>query len=239
MISTSTMRGTPASTWRPGASRHAAISLSAEFLAPPARTVPCSGPPGRTTKTVHRARRDGQTTGFSAQRPKTEARAPDDLAHRGVGSHGVEDGGHRGCTSAPPASAATAGQRRVDGGLVAALAHRGQALRWASSTSGPICSVGGAGSSFPSVKAFTPDHDAPARRPPCAGTRRRRRRSRPGTSSSSMPWRTPSSIEPSPHSSRRAKIASAWRSISSVSDSTNHEPPSGSATFVDARSRGR
>ena len=33
----------------PSARRVAAISLSTEFLAPPTRTLPSSGPPGRTT----------------------------------------------------------------------------------------------------------------------------------------------------------------------------------------------
>ena len=47
-----------------------------------------------------------------------------------------------------------------------------------------------------------------------------------------MARNTPSRIEPSPSRSRWANTASAWRSISSVSSSTNHEPPSGSATFA-------
>ncbi len=50
MVSTSVMRGTLRSTCTPSASRVAAISLSTEFLAPPARTVPDRGGPGRTTK---------------------------------------------------------------------------------------------------------------------------------------------------------------------------------------------
>ena len=49
MESTSSMRGTLCSTVLPSASRQATISLRAEFLAPPARTVPPSGPLGRTT----------------------------------------------------------------------------------------------------------------------------------------------------------------------------------------------
>ena len=49
MMSTSVIRGTLVSTWRPSASRQAAISLSTEFLAPPARTVPDRGPLGVTT----------------------------------------------------------------------------------------------------------------------------------------------------------------------------------------------
>ncbi len=49
MMSTSVMRGTLVRTWRPSASRHAAISFSTEFLAPPARTVPARGPLGVTT----------------------------------------------------------------------------------------------------------------------------------------------------------------------------------------------
>ena len=49
MMSTSVMRGTLVSTWVPSASRQAAISLSTEFLAPPARTVPSRGPLGVTT----------------------------------------------------------------------------------------------------------------------------------------------------------------------------------------------
>ena len=48
MMSTSVILGTLVSTWRPSASRQAAMSLSTEFLAPPARTVPDSGPPGVT-----------------------------------------------------------------------------------------------------------------------------------------------------------------------------------------------
>ena len=47
-----------------------------------------------------------------------------------------------------------------------------------------------------------------------------------------MPATTPSSIDPPPSSSRWAKTASARASSSSVSDSTNHEPPSGSATLA-------
>src|SRR3984885_11331971 len=49
MVSTSEMRGTLESTLQPSARRQAAISLSAEFFAPPALTVPWSGPLGRTT----------------------------------------------------------------------------------------------------------------------------------------------------------------------------------------------
>ena len=49
MMSTSVIRGTLVRTWRPSASRQAAISLSTEFLAPPARTVPESGPFDVTT----------------------------------------------------------------------------------------------------------------------------------------------------------------------------------------------
>ena len=49
MDSTSLMWGTLLRTVRPSASRQATISLRAEFLAPPARTVPCRGPFGRTT----------------------------------------------------------------------------------------------------------------------------------------------------------------------------------------------
>ena len=49
MVSTSEMRGTLESTVQPSASREAAISLSAEFFAPPALTVPWSGPLGSTT----------------------------------------------------------------------------------------------------------------------------------------------------------------------------------------------
>ncbi len=49
MMSTSTIRGTLLSTWRPSAKRQATMSLSAEFLAPPAVTVPESGPLGRIT----------------------------------------------------------------------------------------------------------------------------------------------------------------------------------------------
>ena len=55
---------------------------------------------------------------------------------------------------------------------------------------------------------------------------------RPWNQFSSMPRMTPSSIEPSPRSSRWANSSSAWRSISSVRASTNHEPPSGSATWA-------
>ena len=49
MVSTSLMHGTLESTERPSASRQATISLSAEFFAPPAVTVPESGPPASTT----------------------------------------------------------------------------------------------------------------------------------------------------------------------------------------------
>ena len=42
-------------------------------------------------------------------------------------------------------------------------------------------------------------------------------------------------MEPEPASSRCAKTSSACRSSSSVSSSTNQEPPSGSATWHDAR----
>ena len=49
MVSTSEMRGTLERTVHPSASRQAAISLRAEFLAPPALTVPRSGPLGSTT----------------------------------------------------------------------------------------------------------------------------------------------------------------------------------------------
>ena len=49
MVSTSEMRGTLDSTVVPSASRQAAISLKAEFFAPPALTVPRSGPLGSTT----------------------------------------------------------------------------------------------------------------------------------------------------------------------------------------------
>ena len=45
---TSAMRGTLWSTDRPGANRAAAMSLSAEFLAPDTRTVPSRGPDRRT-----------------------------------------------------------------------------------------------------------------------------------------------------------------------------------------------
>ena len=55
---------------------------------------------------------------------------------------------------------------------------------------------------------------------------------RPWNQFSSMPLMTPSSIEPEPRSSRWANSSSAWRSISSVSSSTNQEPPSGSATWA-------
>src|SRR5258708_32815069 len=47
--STSEMRGTFESTVQPSASRQPAISLRAEFFAPPAVTVPWSGPLGSTT----------------------------------------------------------------------------------------------------------------------------------------------------------------------------------------------
>ena len=50
MMSTSAIRGTLRRVCRPSASRQAAISLSAEFLAPPALTVPRSGPLARITK---------------------------------------------------------------------------------------------------------------------------------------------------------------------------------------------
>ena len=50
MSSTSAMRGTLRSMKRPSAIRLAAMSLRAEFLAPPTRTLPANGPPGRTTK---------------------------------------------------------------------------------------------------------------------------------------------------------------------------------------------
>ena len=53
MISTSTMWGTPHSTWRPSASRQAAISFRAEFLAPPARTEPRRGPLSMDDELVH------------------------------------------------------------------------------------------------------------------------------------------------------------------------------------------
>jgi fructose-1,6-bisphosphatase II len=49
MESTSLIRGTLDSTVQPSASRQATISLSAEFFAPPALTVPRSGPLGSTT----------------------------------------------------------------------------------------------------------------------------------------------------------------------------------------------
>ena len=116
MMSTSVMRGTLVSTWRPSASRQAAISLSTEFLAPPARTVPCSGPLGLTTKRSTpsvwpgppRHHVDG-TLGHRAERPaptrsddgpllpaaEDAGQGVDDLAHRGVGAHGVEDGRHQ------------------------------------------------------------------------------------------------------------------------------------------------
>ena len=48
MVSTSVIRGTLDSTLRPSAKRQATISLSTEFLAPPAHTVPDSGPLGST-----------------------------------------------------------------------------------------------------------------------------------------------------------------------------------------------
>ena len=44
MMSTSAIRGTLVRTWRPSARRQAAMSLSTEFLAPPARTGPSRGP---------------------------------------------------------------------------------------------------------------------------------------------------------------------------------------------------
>src|ERR1700722_2139224 len=49
MIETSVISGTPDRTWRPSQRRQAAMSFRAEFLAPPARTVPFRGPLGRTT----------------------------------------------------------------------------------------------------------------------------------------------------------------------------------------------
>src|SRR3954470_15594528 len=49
MVSTSAMRGTFPSRYSPSASSVAAISLSTEFLAPPIRTEPSKGGPGRTT----------------------------------------------------------------------------------------------------------------------------------------------------------------------------------------------
>ena len=49
MVSTSSMRGTLDSTVQPSASRQATMSFSAEFFAPPAVTVPDSGPEGSTT----------------------------------------------------------------------------------------------------------------------------------------------------------------------------------------------
>ena len=49
MESTSSMRGTLESTVQPSASRDATISFNAEFFAPPAVTVPRSGPLGSTT----------------------------------------------------------------------------------------------------------------------------------------------------------------------------------------------
>ena len=55
MISTSTMWGTPDRTWRPSASRQAAISLSAEFLAPPARTDAVQRPAAMDDELVHRS----------------------------------------------------------------------------------------------------------------------------------------------------------------------------------------
>ncbi len=55
---------------------------------------------------------------------------------------------------------------------------------------------------------------------------------RPWNQLSSIPRMHPSSIEPPPISSRWAKISSASRSIVSVSSSTNHDPPSGSATWA-------
>ena len=55
---------------------------------------------------------------------------------------------------------------------------------------------------------------------------------RPWNQLSSMPRMHPSSIEPPPSSSRWANSSSARRSISSVSSSTNHDPPSGSATWA-------
>ena len=64
MMSTSLIRGTLVRTWRPSASRQAAISLRTEFLAPPARTVPDSGPLGVTTKRSPKSSRPGrQMTG--------------------------------------------------------------------------------------------------------------------------------------------------------------------------------
>ena len=87
MMSTSEIRGTLVRTWRPSASRQAAISLSTEFLAPPARTVPESGPLGltmnRSTAPVWPLARlppavdpdRAQMTAVSSHRPNTPARA--------------------------------------------------------------------------------------------------------------------------------------------------------------------
>ena len=55
---------------------------------------------------------------------------------------------------------------------------------------------------------------------------------RPWNQLSSIPVITPSSIEPCPSSSSWANSSSARRSISSVSSSTYHDPPSGSATWA-------
>ena len=68
MVSTSSMRGTLDSTVQPSASRQPTISLSAEFFAPPALTVPRSGPPGSTTiwsttPSIAAAGRPGPATG--------------------------------------------------------------------------------------------------------------------------------------------------------------------------------
>ena len=77
IVSTSLMRGTLESTVRPSASRQPAISLSAEFFAPPALTVPRSGPLGSTT--IWSALESTSPSIAAGRRPGREPRRADQL----------------------------------------------------------------------------------------------------------------------------------------------------------------
>ena len=77
IVSTSLMRGTLESTVRPSANRQPAISLSAEFFAPPAVTVPRSGPLGSTT--IWSALASTSPSIVAGSRPGREPRRADQL----------------------------------------------------------------------------------------------------------------------------------------------------------------
>ena len=169
-----------------------------------------------------------QTVISSRWTPQAARRRSRDLADRGVRGHGLDDRrqqvrrrrgprrpSRRSAASQAPGSRSARTRRRPS--------------TWRRSPSGSIRWTSGRAPASSSRNRLTPDDDPVAR----ARSRAGRGRPTPGSGAAGSPPSIAASVPPIASISSRYAVAAA--SSSSVSDSTNHEPASGSGRLGHAR----